>query len=867
MGLFDSLTTGYLENFVKEAPKNISDTLAARDIGQTATNILTPAGNPVSQIATTSGLAIGAAKNITKAISDSAATFNVSKIADIVSNPSLTPLLKAFGAIKAPAGGPPYDNVLEQFASYSPIWTLCCLTPNQFNDPRTYRGSPAALQNIVISSGGRYDKQRVNTAYGAPEYYIDNVTMATSLGGSAKSGNTNVTGFKFDVFEPYSLGIFLQSLQAAAINAGYPTYLNDCPYLLKLEIKGSKDDGSMYAGKDELTKYFTIKITKIEFKVDEAGSRYSVEASPMHHVGFSDLVNVFHNDMSATGMTVSEVLVSGPQSICTQLNTVQLKRVAAGQAIYPDLYEVVFPFDEGDKVGIVGGTSTDVLTAIADPKAKKTQKIDAAKREAQADSFGFGVIGKSSMGFSETSGGNYNFKLAGDVVDDKGNILRDSMSIDPKQRSVNFPPGTKITEAIVRVLLSSEYCVKAVKGENIKNGEVDWFRIDVQIQLLDFDSKRNVRAKKYIYRVVPFKVSAAVFSNSTSATAGEERLQQIIAKRYDYLYTGQNNNILKFDLQFNGQFFTAISPTPLQNNAKIANRDQQNTNDEKTVTAEVKEGDAPTSATSGSGSAPVKPHPLLSFASATGEKTVEQMVADNFNQSFTRSDDMVNVKMEILGDLYFLSDSGINSNYLAEYGPNSQVKADGAMNWEGSEIFIYITWRNPVEPNLGTTGKGGLYNFPNSGKPTPFSGIYKVTAVENKFSGGVFTQSLDLTRQPNQNIDYEGQVKIAGENSVMYDTSKEEKPKTSVFDDTADAGDDPLGPAPVPAGASAGETPTTQRTINIDIRAEQQEARVAAYTQARAAGQSEEQSQNISATVGNNVGAAALSREFTRVGL
>jgi len=294
-----------------------------RNIGQA----IGQATSAISQIASTSNLAIGTVKNITKSISDSAATFNVSKIADVVSNPGLTPLLKAFGAIKPPAGGPPYDNVLEQFASYTPLWTLCCLTPNQFNDPRTYRGSPAALQNIVISSGGRQDKQRVNTAYGAPEYYIDNVTMATSLGGTANAGNTNVTGFKFEVFEPYSLGLFLQSLQAAAINAGYPTYLNDCPYLLKLEIKGSKDDGSMYAGKDELTKYFTIKITKIEFKVDEAGSRYNVEASPMHHTGFSDLVNVFPNDMNATGMTVSEVLISGPQSICSELNKIQLQRV------------------------------------------------------------------------------------------------------------------------------------------------------------------------------------------------------------------------------------------------------------------------------------------------------------------------------------------------------------------------------------------------------------------------------------------------------------------------------------------------------------------------------------------------------------
>lgn len=51
----------------------------------------------------------------------------------------------------------------------------------------------------------------------------------------------------------------------------------------------------------------------------------------------------------------------------------------------------------------------------------------------------------------------------------------------------------------------------------------------------------------------------------------------------------------------------------------------------------------------------------------------------------------------------------------------------------------------------------------------------------------------------------------------------------------------------------------TGRTIVIDIRAQQQEARVKAYEDAIAAGKSEEEAQNISATVGNNVGATALS--------
>ena len=61
-------------------------------------------------------------------------------------------------------------------------------------------------------------------------------------------------------------------------------------------------------------------------------------------------------------------------------------------------------------------------------------------------------------------------------------------------------------------------------------------------------------------------------------------------------------------------------------------------------------------------------------------------------------------------------------------------------------------------------------------------------------------------------------------------------------------------------------TPDYQNpVIEIDIRKEQQDARVAAYLQARKEGKTEEQAQNISAAVGNNVGATALARESGRL--
>ena len=62
-------------------------------------------------------------------------------------------------------------------------------------------------------------------------------------------------------------------------------------------------------------------------------------------------------------------------------------------------------------------------------------------------------------------------------------------------------------------------------------------------------------------------------------------------------------------------------------------------------------------------------------------------------------------------------------------------------------------------------------------------------------------------------------------------------------------------------------TPDFGNPINIDVRQEQQDAKVAAYTQAIGEGKTEEQAQNISAAAGNNAGAAALARAGQSTGL
>lgn len=203
-----------------------------------------------------------------------------------------------------------FPNPLEQFASFNSVWTLAALTPEEVNNPSRYRKT-GELKNIVFSSAGRFDESRVNTAYGKPEFYINNFVMRSVIAANSKSGNSNAVKFEWDIYEPYSMGLLLQSLQIAARNAGYLNYLDNACYVLRLQFKGFDEDGRRLESIKD--KYFVLKVTKVTFQVTESGSSYKMEAVPYNHVGFSDSINNLYSDVKlaadSKNGTVEELLV------------------------------------------------------------------------------------------------------------------------------------------------------------------------------------------------------------------------------------------------------------------------------------------------------------------------------------------------------------------------------------------------------------------------------------------------------------------------------------------------------------------------------------------------------------------------------
>jgi hypothetical protein len=281
-----------------------------------------------------------------------------------------------------------------------------------------------------------------------------------------------------------------------------------------------------------------------------------------------------------------------------------------------------------------------------------------------------------------------------------------------------------------------------------------------------------------------------VFRNPTANPPGYPGLNKIIGKEYKYIYTGQNNDILKFDIQVNQLFHTGKQPAPPENSAGVIATSTSQVGEEPDQTYVVPDTDTADAATTPDGA------PAFSDMSVTkqttkggyGAQTVARRVAETLKNAILNqgTGDMTKINLEILGDPYWISDSGMG-NYLGDEHdgqPYIMRDASGSVNYQGADTHIRIIFRTPVEPNLGTSGVGGLYNFPPNEPINPYSGIYKVLYCDNKFSDGKFTQTIEATRMPNQPQDYDP-YKGPSKKIFAADISKQDTPDTGVNTDDA----------------------------------------------------------------------------------
>jgi hypothetical protein len=648
---------------------------------------------------------------------------------------------------------------------------------------------------------------------GKLEYFIEDVNIESLISPNVFVKQTNATKIEFTVHEPYSMGQFILSIMQASKRAKFGKDVNylTSPYLLTMEFVGWDDNGKPVSTEvtSKIRRMIPFMISDIQFDVNEGGSKYRITGVPWNEQALlqeNQTLNVTHK---LVGRTVKELCQTSLYSLANAFNEEQQRQKKKSKGDYtPDEYLIVFP--ELDKNGepvsakITApqekeerATGIVSMNTRADPLPQKSvgerkletyfeqsvavrQALDvnrdgikanfkkevanilavSAKRSdigevgrAYADSeTTINDIGAAKMSKSSIHNDKHPFfrPLYAELNDKKQGIFnRNRINISDGLVEFDFDAGTSIQDMVEEVILMSEYG-RGLLEQTPVNDFYKWFRVDFEVYPIDSSTipSRGRSAQLFVFRVYPYKMHKSRFQSLT-ASNDVNWLYDNAVKKYQYIYTGKNDSIINFDIQFNKAFFTALThayDTKSQTQVQSADSRAANSNQSNYTLTKVEGGESST----GNREAVAVAGPTTGRAGGSHGEVVETAGARDWNDIFLNSNvDLINIELEIIGDPYFLSDSGMGNYHSSSKSFN--LTTDNTMNYANGEVHIVVEFKTPIDYPYSNGTKDGFMQFKDKSLPVKsFSGVYQVIRVNNIVTEGKFTQKLNCIRVRNQ---------------------------------------------------------------------------------------------------------------------
>jgi hypothetical protein len=670
------------------------------------------------------------------------------------------------------------ENILNNYKSVNYNFTFAALPPDALNDPSSYRdtklkyvvasskgkGENAISSDVVsikASDGGSNDTV-IDTATGkaiveefnkkspgAFDLFINSVELESIVAPNEATGVSLSTKVGFEIFEPLSANGFIEALHVSAIAAGWSGYLGCC-YLLKIEFLGYPDSVNGPTDKHEVikaTKYIPLKLVGTEMEVTETGTKYRVKGIPYNEASYATPNKLF-TEISFKGNTVKVVLENLIAAVNASTRERAIKEKGEDKASQMDDYEIYFPvypepgksltLDKTGKVNDMGGSEIrDVLrsnTLFAFPPIEKSPNA-------------------TPVGYSPSK----DSQAANVVADDR---------YVPTTQQIQFAKDSNISEIIEAVIRDSEYVKGILKDVNAAiskggNGMIDYFQVLINSVPKTLDTTNNVHLFTYQYIVVPHKVHYSKLPGQQNSKHDIKTMLPYVKRTYDYLYQGKNVDVLSFKLNFNNLFFQAAVPKS-GNTDKSGTKDSAGASNDEVVKS--KTGQAAGASKSQLDSAPIRVDNESGFINGSGgpqQTSPYFQLAKNAHRAILESVNLLTGDLEILGDPFFLSTSGMG-NYMPK-AKSPGMTADGESSPNIGPVIVRLNFRNPVDIDYTT----GLVTF---SELTPFSGLYQVLKCKNTFRDGVFKQHLSIMR-------YNGQIDASSKDKATKPIQQDEGQK------------------------------------------------------------------------------------------
>ena len=198
------------------------------------------------------------------------------------------------------------SNPLLDFETQNYVITLSCVSQQQFNNG-TYRNNPGV---VIAKTGG---KGRQGTGPLSYDYYIERLTVRSTVAPTPNAFATNAYQIFFDIQEPLGVDL-IPALIQASLQQGYQNHLS-AVYVIKIEFVGNDDNG-MPRKIPGTTRYIPCRLFKVDLDIDEGGGRYNIQAAPYNYVQQLTSYDKLNESVVHTGTDVKTLV----QNFFTGLN-------------------------------------------------------------------------------------------------------------------------------------------------------------------------------------------------------------------------------------------------------------------------------------------------------------------------------------------------------------------------------------------------------------------------------------------------------------------------------------------------------------------------------------------------------------------
>jgi len=664
---------------------------------------------------------------------------------------------QALSKQKSTAGRP---NPLDAYTNYIYGISLHVIPRNTYN---TLVGGEqinyVPKGTVLIASGGRASENFSFLEYfNKADFYFENLKFDTVIGMNSQSRGTNVVSLSFTIVEPIGMTL-LNRLLLTAKKFGFYNW-GQMPFMLQLDFFGNTDSGEPVKIEAQ-TKYIPIKLIDCKIKVSTRGAEYQCTAVPFSHQAFTE--------MAASSPASFEVHADTVENFFGQLgegqgNGTWDKRLQIQQTLEDNARSAQEALERdrqvngrdanlakqaikkaSDDANAVGNTVWRVNSFAAALNSNQKQLVE-RKYQNVDDEYHFVInekIAKSKLVLPQKNPTRQSsMKKVDEVEARRATLGKSNATIETKEQAITINAGTSIIDIINLVVRHSEYITNQIKSDKPNSVEankyIDWFKITCKIELKDFDVKRQIQAKKITYFIDPYKYYNTKFPEAAKGypTTWE--------KNYEYSYTGKNQSVIDFNLDFNVMFFTAMTAMRESSQALERGPDDNQKN--------IEESEAKAAGDRGQGTVAPNQIRILnnnnSVSLAAGKADKANAAANDLHNSImtTSRGDMINVRLKIAGDPEMIKQDDVYFNSSAP--PTSIQNNNGSLIMDVSEIFANLLFKIPTDIDQET----GLVTFDTINAQgqilgdNVFNGVYKIIRVENNFDRGMFTQNLDLIR-------------------------------------------------------------------------------------------------------------------------